>query len=67
MRITNTGKRAFIVKASSVIDGGTRLRETGDVAIEPGDTVEVTDECGNALKTYSGIRIFDEQKKKGKK
>lgn len=67
MRITNTGKRAFIVKAASVLEGGTKIKETGDVAIEPGETVEVTQECGDFLKTYPGIRAFEEPKKKGKK
>ena len=67
MRITNTSGRAFIVKAESVIDGGTRIKETGDVAIEPGDTVEVTDDCGKFLKTYTGVRAFDEPKKRATK
>ena len=59
MKITNTGKRAYIVKAKSVIKGGEKIENSEDVAINPGQTVEVTEECGKILSTYAEIKVID--------
>ena len=69
MRITNAGSRSFIVKASSVIRGGEKVAKTEDISINPGDTVEVTEECGEHLELYSDIRVVERGAKKigGKK
>ena len=69
MKITNRGKRAFIVKAKSVIKGGEKVEKTDDVAINPGETAEMTDECGKKLSSYPDIKVIDNGDKKtgGKK
>ncbi len=66
MKITNNGARAFIVKAESVVEGGEHDAKRGIVAINPGETVEVTNECGELLKGYRELKCFD-QGNKGKK
>jgi hypothetical protein len=63
VKITNTGKRAFIVKAKSVVKGGEKIEKTDDVAINPGETVEVTEECGKVLERYSDIKVMERGKK----
>ena len=69
MKITNAGRRNFIVKADSVLRGGEKVDKTNDISINPGETVEVTEECGAYLETYSDIRVVDRGQKKtgGKK
>ena len=66
-RLLNKGNRAFIVKESSVLKGGEKITASKDVAINAQSTVEVTEECGEFLKSYSDIRVLEHViEKKGK-
>lgn len=67
MKILNQGKRAFIVKPESVIQGGELSNDKKHSYINPGATVEVVDEVGEILSKYSEIMVVErKQPKKGK-
>ena len=67
-RISNDARRAFIVKATSVLKGGEKIAGTGDISINPGMTVEVVDSCGEYLSTYhQEIKVISRPKQAGNK
>lgn len=67
MKILNRGRRAYLVKAESVLEGGELSNDKQFKSINQGETVVVTPECGKMLRTYSDISVLEEDKKtKGK-
>lgn len=59
-KIINQSARSFIVKAEDVIKGGKKGHKDNEKIIESGaSVVEVSDELGENLSTYSGILIVE--------
>lgn len=59
-KIINQSSRSFIVKADSVIKGGKEHSIKNEKIIPPGPgTVEVKDELGASLATYTGILVVE--------
>lgn len=60
----NQGKRSYQVRADSVIKGGEFSLDKKTKSINPGDTVVVTEDCGEFLSTYSDIKVIEREPKK---